>query len=288
MSYDNFRPAPFKILPPVVKNLLIINGIFFLATTILEQRGVQMYDTLGLHFFLSSKFKVYQLFTYMFMHGNFMHLLLNMFQLWMFGYAIENAWGQKKFLQFYLLCGLGAAAMQFIIGYIEYQPMISLVDAYLKAPGHDSFRALIESPEIRSYINPQALTSTGRLSDAYDPFMTYDAGTALTQSIDIVDSIRTNVLDSPLLVGASGAVFGILLAFGMTFPDILLYFYFFIPIKAKYAVIIFGVLEMFAGVANFTNDNVAHFAHIGGLITGFIIIMIWNRRKKKNQWNNFS
>ena len=288
MSYENYRPSSFSILPPVVKNLLIINGIFFLATVVLEGRGVNMYQTLGLHFFMSEKFKIYQLFTYMFMHGSFTHLLVNMFQLWMFGVAIENAWGPKRSLQFYLICGLGAAAMQFLVGYIEFRPLLSLFDTFNHAPGPETFKTLFESSELRQYLNPQALSPTGTLPDSNNPFLIPGNTDAVSQSLDLVSNLKDAILDSQLLVGASGAIFGILLAFGMTFPNMMLYFYFFIPIKAKYAIIIFGVAELFFGVASFTNDNVAHFAHLGGLITGFIIIMLWRRRRRNNYYDPFN
>src|SRR5436190_8388189 len=109
MPYEPYRPSGFKLLPEVVKNLLIINGIFFLATIRLQRQGSDLTDTLGLHYFASEKFHPYQLITYMFMHGSFPHILFNMIALWMFGQAIENIWGGKKFLIYYILCGLGAA-----------------------------------------------------------------------------------------------------------------------------------------------------------------------------------
>src|SRR5689334_1805014 len=115
MALEQYRPSGFKLLPEVVKNLLIINGIFFLATVVLENRGIDLTDILGLHYFDSPKFRPYQLLSYMFMHGNFGHIFFNMFALWMFGAAIENIWGGQRFLIYYIFCGLGAAITHYAV-----------------------------------------------------------------------------------------------------------------------------------------------------------------------------
>lgn len=245
MPIEQYRPSGFKLLPEVVKNLLIINGIFFLATVILENRGIDLTDLLGLHYFASAKFHPYQLITYMFMHGSVSHILFNMFALWMFGSAIENFWGPKKFLGYYLFTGIGAALTHYAIVYYQLNPALTEISNYISS--HN--------------LNPAEL--------------------------DQVYQQRTELLNAPIVVGASGAVFGLLLAYGMMFPNSLLYVYFAIPIKAKYFVIIYGLIELFSGVASRPGDNVAHFAHLGGLLFGFILIMFWRfQKRRRNKYFN--
>ena len=242
MAAEQYRPSGFKLLPDVVKNLLIINGLFFFATIVPEQRGVNLIDILGLHYFGSEKFHPYQLITYMFMHGGFWHIALNMFALWMFGAAVENIWGPRKFLVYYLFCGIGAAITHYAVLYFQLSPDIN---------------------EINNFIASHTLSS-GELSQVYQQ--------------------RTDLLNAPIVVGASGAIFGLLLAYGMIFPNSIIYLYLAIPIKAKYFVILYGLMELFSGVAGGANDNVAHFAHLGGLLFGFILIMFWryqNHRRNK-------
>ena len=228
-----YRPGNFSELPEVVKNLLILNGLFFLATVSLNNLGIDLVKILGLHQFQSPDFRPHQLITHLFMHGNFTHLFFNMFALWMFGKILENVWGSKRFLIYYMITGIGAASIHLLIS--QYQ-IISI------------------SNQIPEMVN---LAIEGR----YNP------------SIPISKKL-TQLIITPT-VGASGAVFGLLLAFGMLFPNALLYLYFAIPIKAKYFVIGYGLIELYAGVSNNPADNVAHFAHLGGMIFGFFLIKYW-------------
>jgi len=228
-----YRPTSFSQLPEVVKNLIIINGLLFLATISLNNYGINLTQILGLHQFQSTDFMPHQLITYIFMHGNFTHLFFNMFALWMFGKVLENIWGSKRFLIYYLITGVGAACIHLLIS--QYQ-IISI------------------SNQIPEMVN---LAIEGR----YNP--------SITSSKKLAQLIVTPT------VGASGSVFGLLLAFGMLFPNTLLYIYFAIPIKAKYFVMIYGVLELYLGISNNPADNVAHFAHLGGMIFGFILIKYW-------------
>src|ERR1035437_11077546 len=150
MSYQQYRPNSFKILPPVVKNLLIINGLFFLATLVMgSQFGVDLADLLGLHFPLSPDFRPYQLITYMFMHGSFMHIFFNMFALWMFGNVLENVWGAKRFLIYYVVCGIGAVLLHYTVHYFEIRPVIEALNDYIVNPSQDKFNFLIESKKIQ-------------------------------------------------------------------------------------------------------------------------------------------
>jgi membrane associated rhomboid family serine protease len=247
MSYEQYRPTGFRILPPVVKNLLIINGLFYLATIVVEhQYHIDLSTYLGLHYFASQYFQPYQLITYLFMHANIEHIFFNMFALWMFGNVLENYWGPKRFLVYYFITGIGAGLIQLLVAYIRLQPLYSQVSLeeldYLFKNGAD---ALIEG---KNFINP-------------------------------ILAEMNAIINSPV-IGASGAVFGILLAFGMLFPNTLLYVYFAIPIKAKWFVIIYGAIELFSGIRGASGDNVAHFAHLGGMLFGFIMIKIWQRKRK--------
>ena len=241
-----YRPSSFRHLPEVVKNLLIINGLFFLATITLDGMGFDMYRFFGLHQFQSPDFMPHQLVTHLFMHGNFTHLFFNMFALWMFGKVLENVWGGKKFLIYYMITGLGAAAIH--LGVSQYEIM--------------SLQAQISSNDLNTILN--------------------EGGNILSGGKNYTNPImgKLNLLIHTPTVGASGAVFGVLLAFGMLFPNALLYIYLAIPIKAKYFVILYGLLELYAGISNNPADNVAHFAHLGGMIFGFLLIKYW--RKNSN------
>ena len=241
-----YRPSSFRHLPEAVKHLLIINGLFFLATITLDSMGFDMYLFFGLHQFQSPDFMPHQLITHLFMHGNFTHLFFNMFALWMFGKVLENVWGGKKFLIYYMITGLGAAAIH--LGVSQYEIM--------------SLQAQISSNDLNTILN--------------------EGGNILAGGQNYTNPImgKLNLLIHTPTVGASGAVFGVLLAFGMLFPNALLYIYLAIPIKAKYFVILYGLLELYAGISNNPADNVAHFAHLGGMIFGFLLIKYW--RKNSN------
>jgi len=230
-----YRPTSFSQLPEVVKNLLIINGLFFLGTISLDNLGVDLTQILALHQFQSANFMPHQLITHFFMHANLTHLLLNMFALWMFGKILENVWGGKRFLIYYMFTGLGAAALH--LAFSQYQ----ISELTNDMPG------ILE------------LAKKGL----------YNPGNA--------NSLKLTQLVATPTVGASGAVFGILLAFGMLFPNTLLYIYFAIPVKAKYFVIVYGLIEIYSGLSNNPGDNVAHFAHLGGMLFGFLIIKYWQK-----------
>jgi len=238
-----YRPSSFSQLPEIVKNLLIINGLFFLATISLESYGINFTKWFALHQFQSQDFMPHQLITHLFMHGNFTHLLFNMFALWMFGKTLENVWGGKRFLTYYMITGIGAAFVH--LGVSQYEIL-----------------------SLQSQISPNELSNLlenggGLLAN----FQNY--------SYPIMGKL--NLLINTPTVGASGAVFGILLAFGMLFPNTLLYIYFAIPVKAKYFVIIYGIMELYAGISNNPADNVAHFAHLGGMLFGFILLKYWQK-----------
>ncbi len=242
----NYRPSPLAGLPPVTKNILIINALFLLATWVAEKTfGVNLSTYLGLHLPLSEHFNPAQLGTYMFMHGGFMHLFFNMFAVYMFGRVLETYWGPKKFFAYYVITGIGAGLINIGAGYIEYYSMLPQMSN--------------EQLEIVHNLGANAVNNWQNFTDP-------------------VLGKFNSIINTPT-VGASGAVFGILLAFGMLFPDAELMLLFPpMPLKAKYFVIIYGVFELFMGVANFSFDNVAHWAHLGGMIFGFILIKYWQKK----------
>ncbi|MCB2222285.1 MAG: rhomboid family intramembrane serine protease [Bacteroidetes bacterium] len=274
---DQFRPGGFRILPPVVKNLLIINGLFFLATIALDSSfGINLIEVLGLHYFAAEKFEPYQFITYMFMHGGLMHIFFNMFALWMFGNALENIWGPKRFLIYYFVTGIGAAIVHYVVFYFQISPVLHAIDGFLNNPSNEavtrffnSDNLVIASAEIRDMV--------GIFTQDYNNLVNSDPTKALQLSIDFMTNYREAFLNAPVVVGASGAVFGILLAFGMMFPNAVIYLYFAIPIKAKYFVIMYGAIELFSGIYD-TGSNVAHFAHLGGMLFGYFLLIYWKRR----------
>jgi membrane associated rhomboid family serine protease len=213
-----FKPQRFNILPTIVKNILIINCILFLATEVLSMQGIiNLKELLGLHYWKSSSFETWQIISHMFMHGDFTHLFFNMFAVWMFGTQLEHLWGAKKFLKYYLLTGLGAAILHFMIFHFFELP-------------NSTYRDLL--------------------------------------------------IERHTVLGASGCLFGLLVAFGLLFPNTKLFFLLIpFPIKAKYFVIIYGLAELYYGLQNNPYDNVAHFAHLGGMLFGFMIIKYWQSNK---------
>jgi len=212
-------------IPTMTKNLLIINVLAYLATLVLQMHGIDLTSLFGLHFCLASDFRVYQLLTYMFLHGGFTHILFNMFALWMFGSVIERVWGPKKFLFYYICCGVGAGLAQELVQFGTY--------TYEGLAAYD-------------YVNAGGVQMT---TDAYVNLWT--------------------------TIGASGAVYGILLAFGMIFPDERLFIIPFpFPIKAKWLVVGYIAIELFSAMSG-PGDGVAHMAHLGGMLFGFLLIRYW-------------
>jgi membrane associated rhomboid family serine protease len=277
MNLQQYSPRGFGMLPPVVKNLLIINGLFFLAQLSVKQVfQIDLTDYLGMHYFGSSKFNPAQLVSYMFLHGGFTHIFFNMFALWMFGYTLENVWGGKRFLTYYFITGIGAALVHMLVMWISISGIQADAAAVMRAPDPAVFTAFIDNhyPEFKSQL--------------YDFIDVWNANPGnpvyVNQASSYMNDLINIQMDIPT-VGASGAVFGILLAFGMMFPNSVIYLYFFFPIKAKWFVILYGAAEIYFGFANNPGDNVAHFAHLGGMIFGFFMIKYWNR--KLNRYNDW-
>lgn len=277
---EQYRPRGFSLLPTVVKNLLIINTLMFLATLLASKSfHIDLDNTLGLHYPPSMAFKPWQFITYMFMHGSFMHLFFNMFALWMFGYALENVWGPRRFLTFYMVTGIGAALVQCAVLYLQINPTVVRLDALIADP---------TAPAIFDFINHNTLmlnqysgdiyTASQKLQEALQTLASNpDNKQALLIARNFFVDYKEYFMSLPNVIGASGAIFGILLAFGMLFPNTLIFIYFLFPIKAKYFVIIYGLIELFYGFTG-TESNVAHFAHLGGMIFGFFLIMYWKKK----------
>lgn len=230
-------------MPTVVKNLLIINGLFYLGMMSIQGTfGVDITHWLGLYFPGSDHFLPVQLITHMFMHGSLGHIGSNMLMLWFLGSAMENYWGAKRFLIYYLLTGLGASVLQLAVNAWEYYGVMHQI-------GISDFSQITNSLINRLY-------NQGNVHAA--------------QSLYRLQNVP--------MVGASGAVFGVLLAFGMTFPNQYIYLNFFFPIKAKYFVIGYGLLELYNGVSN-SHSGIAHFAHLGGMLFGYILIKKWQKER---------
>lgn len=278
MYGQQYSPRGFRVLPPIVKNLLIINILMFLSQFMFQSVfRIDLVDYLGIHYFESSKFNPIQFVTYMFLHstGQFSHILFNMLALWMFGYLIENVWGPKRFLIYYMVTGIGAAVVHMAVMYFEISGMQAEANALMSMPNPADFERFVMDhfPLYQASLND--FITTWRANPTSFELIN-QASNYLNELIEIRKDIPT--------VGASGAVFGILLAFGMMFPNTLIYIYFLFPIKAKWFVIFYGGLELYFGIQNSAGDNVAHFAHLGGMIFGFFLIRYWNRRI--NHFNN--
>jgi membrane associated rhomboid family serine protease len=256
---SDYRPPSFTMFPPVVKNLLIANAVFFFATFVLGSTyHIDLTNILGLHYIQSSDFKPYQLVTYMFMHGSIMHILFNMFALWMFGYTLENYWGPKKFLLFYFVCGIGAGLTQEFVQYFYFHHIHQVLEVFSSAPNSTDFSAISNK-----YFGIQ-ISGTESHPGEYMEFLQQE---------------YQKIMNEAVTIGASGAIFGILLAFGMLFPNTLLYLYLAIPVKAKYVVLVYGLIEVFFAVSNRPGDDVAHYAHLGGMLFGFFLIMYWRKKR---------
>ena len=232
----------FRNLPDVTKNLLIINILMFVGIYFLPQFS----HMLALHNIGSDLFKPHQIITHIFMHGSLMHLIFNMFMLVMFGGQLEKVWGAKKFLIVYFVSAIGAVILQLGINYYNYASVLNQFDAQ----GIDDIKNIVAS------INYSA---------KYPSYL--------------IPGIEAELSNKVGMVGASGAIMGLLAAFGYLFPNQEIYLYMVLPIKAKVFIPILILLDLYLGVRNFEMDNIAHFAHIGGAIAGFIIVLIWNKKR---------
>jgi membrane associated rhomboid family serine protease len=268
--------SPFSSLPTIVKNLLIINGLFFFAAFVFQDRNwANLNQVLGLYYPESSYFKPFQLVSYAFMHASINHLVYNMFSLWMFGTILEHFWGPKRFLTFYMITTLGAAVTYLTINYFEVQTIQSAIETFSANPGYDQFLNLMKT-------DPDLLATDQISSFVYQWSQDINNTKFLDYAKEIAGVLIQRKLNIPM-VGASGAVFGLLLANGMLFPNREVFLFFIpIPIKIKYMVVFLGVMELWEGLGNNPGDQVAHFAHLGGMLFGFIAIKYWNKTDRVN------
>ena len=261
---NQFRSSFWSSIPIVVKNLLLINLVLWLADLMLPQilynfiADFDLSDYLGLHYWASDRFNGFQLISYMFMHASFEHLFFNMFAVFMFGSTLERQWGATRFLFYYMVAGIGAGIVQEIMWTIEYQSLLNAINEAVSLnsgaallPYETQLRKMLPFSDLRYFEAPQLLY------------------------------MKELILNAPVTVGASGSVFGLLLAFGWLFPQAELMLLFLpIPIKSRLFVALYAVAELFLGVANFSGDNVAHFAHLGGMIFGYFLILYWKKKGK--------
>jgi len=242
--------------PPVTLNIIIISLLVWLASIVLPDKfGIDVVRYLGLHYWRSDAFNPIQLVTYIFMHDthHFDHIFFNMFGVWMFGRTVEELWGAKKYIFFYLFVGVGAGIVQELTWEIDLYSMIRDFDAAIAANSGAS---------LEKY---QALLATGDITQA--------------TAVDLV-KLRSQFYSLPVTVGASGSLFGMLLAFGWLFPQARMFLLFLpIPIPSRIFVGIYAVLELIFGVAGVA-DGVAHFAHLGGFLFAAILLFIWKKKGK--------
>jgi membrane associated rhomboid family serine protease len=272
-----FSPTRFEVLPTIIKNLLIINGLMFLAQNTFAgpTSSFSFEDYFALHAWQSDLYKPWQLITHMFLHGDFSHILGNMFALWMFGSILENVWGPKRFLLFYMLCGVGAAVIHLAI--LSYQ-LVPLATEYERLLLLSKTNTSGFTEAIYNYAARQRIPLTQILADNKVSLST--PGLA-PQLMDLMTTYYNKTVDTATL-GASGAVFGILIAFVYLFPNTYIYIYFLFPVKAKWLGIAYFAFEFYKGVQNSAGDNVARWAHVGGAVIGFILVYIWKKKGTTN------
>ncbi len=251
---------------PIVKKLIFVNCGLFLAQNLV---GMDLVDGLGLRYVASSYFHPYQFFTHLFVHANFSHLFWNMFSLYTFGPTLENVFSSRRFFLFYVSTGLGASILYAMTQYWTMEKLTVLYDAYLNCP----------TPEnLLTYFSQFPQKTTSSFYHFIQDFLENPNSTAyIAKGKSLAHQLYILKMDSPT-VGASGAIFGIFTAFAILFPNTTMFLLFFpIPIKAKYLIVLCGVYELYTGVQANPADNVAHFAHLGGILIAYLFIQWWKR-----------
>jgi len=272
MSMYN-RGGLFGSLPQVTKSLLIINIIVFVITALLQKATVLPYY-LRLYNFQSELFRPYQLITHMFMHGGIFHIFVNMFGLFMFGRVLENVWGSRKFFILYMLAGLGAALLQLGINYLSLEVLQNSLDAFHLSPSPELYWKIVQ--KYKYAVSNEAKYIAERW------FENPDSGSLFQQAWNELLRMQSRIVNIPM-VGASGALMGIVASFAILFPNVeLMIIPIPIPIKAKYLIGGFIVFDLAYGFINFSGgSNIAHFAHLGGALVGFILVKIWKNNQFK-------
>lgn len=265
-------------MPPItngVKAILLANIAVFVLGMITQTTGFDIERTFALYYIKSEYFKPLQFFTYMFVHAGFMHIFFNMFALVQFGSMIESVWGTKRFTFYYLVTGIGAGIINMIVMHFQMAPFTEAMEAFFAAPSPDTLVTLGGS--------------TDMLKDAAIAELADRWSTGFYTEEQILDFFEQNIphikaaMYNSSMVGASGAVFGLLLAFGLMFPNLKLQIIFIpIGIPAKYFVLLYGVAELFFGIKDFSGDNIAHFAHLGGMFVGLLLLLWWQHGSRRN------
>ncbi len=279
---QQYSPQRFSLLPPVIKNLLMINIIVYLSTFFFRGvMGIEINDILGLHYPGSTDFRFFQFITYQFAHASWSHLFFNMFALWMFGYTIENIMGSKRFLIFYLICGIGAALTHYALQFFTINPVVSAINSIIASPNADDIIKFGATHQFAvSQYSGELWTSFVHFKQAFiDLQHNHTDPTAIQTCISFLSEYKEYFMNQPNIVGASGCVYGVLLAFGMLFPNSYVYLYFLVPIKTKWMIIAYVILELVDGVFGTGRTNIAHFAHLGGMLFGFIMMKLWKYKK---------
>lgn len=259
-------------LTPMVKNILLINlGIFLIQYFLKLPLG----EIGGLRVVFSDEFAPYQFLTYMWLHGDFGHILSNMFAVFIFGPMLEQVWGSKRFLIFYLICGIGAGVLFGVADFVEKNPVRQDRNAFMHNPTPDAFELFIVEHKVNSRYSEMLVEFSEQYYDSAD------SDAYKSKAMEFVDQIYHVYVDG-LMVGASGAVFGILMAFGLLFPNTQLFLLFPpIPIKAKYLVLFYGLYELYSEFSRTAGDNVAHLAHLGGMLIAYILIKLWREDRRR-------
>ena len=272
---------------PVVKNLLILNIAFYVVVFLDQQLGLSAYgnpggylglsEMLSLHYPESPQFLPVQLVTHFFMHGSLMHIFFNMFALSMFGPPLESMWGPKKFLFFYFACAFGSAALHMGYTWWEMSQLQDMIAAYTANPSIEIFDKYFAGTPLENYRMDDGSSVSSVLNEIRSSISGGDLKVASDEGSSIMREWYELKRDIPM-VGASGAVYGLLLAFGMYFPDYKLMLIFLpVPIKARYFIPVLILVEIFLGFQKYSWDNIAHFAHLGGALIGFLLIIYWRK-----------
>jgi len=252
-------------LTPAAKNILILNGIIFIFTS------NYIIESFGLRYILSDNFQPYQFLTYMWIHAGFGHLFSNMFAVIVFAPILERVWGSRKFFIFYLITGVGAGALYTGVNFVENFNLENKILRYVSQPSPEAFRKLFLD-EGKEYYNQVYNFIEEEYST--NPTSSKNKDKSIQYAYDLLNA-KTDIP----MVGASGAVFGILLAFAMLFPNMQLMLLIPpIPIKAKYLVLVYGFYELWSEFNRMPGDNVAHLAHLGGMLIAYIILRYWKNK----------
>lgn len=251
----------------------MVNIGAFLVTYLFNSE--QIIDQFALHYFRSDLFGWYQFITSIFLHGGLWHIAINMFVLWMFGSPLESIWGTKKFLFFYFICGLGASLLFLVISGWELNTLEDDVNAYLDSPTYQEFVAFAD--ENMESLPPQFAEQVEEFRNDWQEEP--NSSQYIEESRQVVQDYLQRRINTPLL-GASGAIYGLLLAFGLIFPNVPIYIYFIIPMKSKYLVILLFVVELYLSYTG-GGVGIANLAHLGGMITGFLLLQVWGYQKRE-------